>query len=216
MRDEHHRLAALQPDPLQLQVEAFARHGVERAERFVHEQHRGVVDEASRDGHALLHSSGELPRIAVLEAAQPHQREQPERAGAVVLAAQPLHVDGEQDVVEHGPPGKQHRRLEDDADVPARAGDGDAAQVDFAARGGKQAGQDLQEGRLPAARGADDGDELAFADGEVDPVQGQHGAPRRPVLLAQALHVDHVGGSGHRDSPTCTLSPRGLCPRGPD
>ena len=52
----------------QLQVEALARHLVERAERLVHQQQRGRERERARDRDALLHAAGELPRMVVVEA----------------------------------------------------------------------------------------------------------------------------------------------------
>ena len=83
MGDEDHGLAPLEPDALQLEVHLLARHRVERAERLVHQQHRRVVDERAHDRHALLHAAGELPRIAVLEAAETDQREEIERHRSV-------------------------------------------------------------------------------------------------------------------------------------
>ena len=47
MRDEGDRLARLHPDFLDQQIHFVAREGVERAERLVHQQHRGIDREAS-------------------------------------------------------------------------------------------------------------------------------------------------------------------------
>ena len=53
MSDEHDRLPALEPDALQLEFYLLARHRIERAERLVHQQHGGIVDEGSHHRDAL-------------------------------------------------------------------------------------------------------------------------------------------------------------------
>ena len=107
----------------------------------------------------------------MLESAQSHEREEIERARTVAVPAEPLNVDGEQHVVDHASPGKEHRRLEYDADVPARPAHGHVPKRHLSTRGGEQAGEDFQQRRLPAAGRPDDRDELAFAHGESDILQ---------------------------------------------
>ena len=58
------------------QVHLLARHRVERAEGLVHQQERGVVQQAAGDGGALLHAAGQLVRVAFAETVELHQREQ--------------------------------------------------------------------------------------------------------------------------------------------
>ena len=116
-------LLLLEPDALQLEVHVFARHGVERSERLVHEQHRGIVDEGAGDGDPLLHAAGQLPRIAMLEAGESDEGEEVHRHLLVPVATEPLDVDGQEHVVEHAPPRKEHRRLEHHSDVAPGAGD---------------------------------------------------------------------------------------------
>ena len=69
VRDEHDRRRELLPDREQLEVQALARHLVERAERLVHQQQRRLEGERARDRDALLHPARELPRVVVAEAA---------------------------------------------------------------------------------------------------------------------------------------------------
>ena len=46
------------PDALKLQVHVLARHGVESAERLVHQQDRRIVDKRTADRDPLLHAAG--------------------------------------------------------------------------------------------------------------------------------------------------------------
>ncbi len=69
VRDEDHCRLELLPDREELEVQPFARHLVERAERLVHQQERRLERERSRDRNALLHAAGELPRMVVAEVA---------------------------------------------------------------------------------------------------------------------------------------------------
>ena len=134
MGDEHHGLAPLEPDALQLDVHRLAGERVERAERLVHQQQRRIVDQRAHQRDALLHAARQLPRVAVLETGQADQRDQRRaRAAIMLLAAEPLHVDRQQRVAEHAAPGKQHRRLEHHADVAARAVDRRAVEQRLAA-----------------------------------------------------------------------------------
>ena len=70
VRHEDDGRARLGPDPEQLEIEALARHLVERAERLVHQQERGRERERASNRDALLHPARELPRIVALEAGQ--------------------------------------------------------------------------------------------------------------------------------------------------
>src|SRR5205823_5952721 len=55
VRDEHDGRPGLLPDPQQLDVQPLAGHLVERAERLVHQEDRGLERERARDRDALLH-----------------------------------------------------------------------------------------------------------------------------------------------------------------
>src|SRR3954463_5164784 len=192
--DEEDGLAPLEPDALQFEVQALARHRVERAEGLVHEEERGIVHEAPGDRTPLLHSARKLPRIPMLEPAEADEAEKLEGTGAVLLPAEALHVDGKQHVFQHGPPGKEHRRLEDDSYVAARSGDGRAPELDLPAARRKQPGEDLEQSRLAATRRSDESDELALPDVEVDVLEGEDRAARSRVLLAQSPHGDDAVG----------------------
>src|SRR6478752_7134911 len=56
------------PDAQQLEVHFLARERVERAERLVHQDQLGIVNESARDRRALLHAAGEFVGVFVLVA----------------------------------------------------------------------------------------------------------------------------------------------------
>ena len=58
---------------------------------------------------------------------------------------------------------------------------------------GIEAGDQVEQGRLAAARGADHADELAGGDVEVDALEGDQRCPARPERLADAADGDGRG-----------------------
>ena len=62
VRHEQHREAAVAPQPLELVVEHVARHGVERPERLVHQEHVGSLRERAGERDPLAHPARELVR----------------------------------------------------------------------------------------------------------------------------------------------------------
>ena len=68
--DEHHGRLGLDVDALELGLQIRPGERVERAERLVHQQHRGLVREHAGDRDALLHAAGELAGVLVGEAGE--------------------------------------------------------------------------------------------------------------------------------------------------
>src|ERR1700704_4738645 len=56
--DEYYGLPLLGPYAHQLHIHGFPRHGIERAERFIHEQNLGIAHQRAADRYALLHATG--------------------------------------------------------------------------------------------------------------------------------------------------------------
>src|SRR5688572_24752449 len=71
VRHEEHGLARRVPDPQELGLHELSRLRVERGEWLVHEEDRRIDGEGSREVRALLHATGELIRVAILEPGQP-------------------------------------------------------------------------------------------------------------------------------------------------
>ena len=130
---------------------------------------------------------------------KPRRPTSPRRSRATLRRAPAVEAEdfhGQHHVVEDGAPGQEHGVLEHDTDVPARLVDGLAAQGDAARRALEEAGENLEEGGLAAARLSHDGDEFARFDLHGDAGEGLHlGAAARRVGLLEAR--DHDQGSTH-------------------
>ena len=113
----------LGPDPEQLEVEALARHLVERPERLVHQQQRRRERERAGDRDALLHAAGELPRVVASRSPSARRARPSRRPCAFRFAAVPLQqLERQGDVLRDRAPVVQHRRLEDDPVVAVEPG----------------------------------------------------------------------------------------------
>ena len=134
MSDQQDGLTGLALDALQLHVHTLARHGVERAERLIHQHDAGIVNQRAADRGALLHTPRKLPWQLLLKTFEADQLQQLHGALAILRARQPLHVDRQHHVGEHGAPRQQQRVLEHDADVAVRLGHLLAVDQDFTAR----------------------------------------------------------------------------------
>ena len=65
--DEDDRLAAFLPNLLDIAVELFSCHSIQRSERFVHQQHPRVRCQSSSERHALFHAARELMHVGFHE-----------------------------------------------------------------------------------------------------------------------------------------------------
>ena len=159
-----------------------------------------VVDQGAGDGHALHLSAGHLVGLVLQAVAQADGHEGVDGAAAAFGGA-------DRGVVHQGQLDVLHRRgfrqqvvvLEDEADFAvaqhgalglrhgAHAG---AVQQVFAAGGGVEAAQRVEQGRFARARGAHDGDELALVDGERHAAQGVHRLVAHLEVAADVVKFD--------------------------
>ena len=183
VRDEDDRAAALLPDPQQLEVQALARHLVQRAERLVHQQQRRAEGERTRDRDPLLHPARELPRMVLLEALELDEVDQLLDAVVPLPAVPAEDLERQPDVLLHGAPVEEHRVLEDDPVVAVEPRLVRALAVHDHVAGARldQVADDPEERRLAAARRADQRDELARPDLELDVLE------RPDLSLAELL-----------------------------
>ena len=170
VRDHEHRLVRGLHDLQQLVLDGAAGQRIERAEGFVEQQHLGLDGEGARDADALLHAAREFRRLLVDRVAEADHFEV---AGAVFgdllfRPVRPLRFHGEGDVAQHAHPGHQGVALEYHAAVEAGPPDFAAVHEGLAGTGFVEPGQHVEDGGLAAAGVADDADELALVDVEVD------------------------------------------------
>ena len=145
------------------------RQRVERGERLVEAQHRLARQQRAQEGHALAHAARELVGAGALEALQAEGREERVRAGARLVARRPAQAQRERRVVDRAQPRQQ---------VVALGHEHRGVGAHAAGVGRLQPAHELEQRRLAAAAGPDDGDDLAGADLEVDAVERAHRAER--------------------------------------
>ena len=135
-------------------MEPVARHGVERAERLVHQEHVGVLRERAGERDALAHAARELVRPALGEVAEVHHLEQLRGARPALGARHACELQRDLDVAAHGEPREQRGFLEHQAGALG-------VHVDRARRRLVEAGDEIEQRALAAARRAEQAHELA-------------------------------------------------------
>jgi hypothetical protein len=191
MGDEHHGLALVGPlhQREQLLLQDLARLRVERGERLVHQQDRGVHDQRAHQPDALLHPARELVGIMALEAGEPDELEVMHDPRTDVGARHARHRQPEGRVVVDGLPRQQAEMLEHHRYAVGRpAGDRPAMHEQLAGAEIGQAGDAAQERGLAAARRADHAHDLVAPDRERELMKGDDSAVEEE--LARALGHD--------------------------
>ena len=191
MRHEQHRDAKPPLQGAQLHAHALAQLGVEIAERLVEQEQLGLVDDGARQCDPLLLPATQLGRPAAAQAAQPNQVEHARHPVAQRGAAHAAQLQRKSDVVEDGHVRPDGVALKDHAQVAllgrqretllARSYQA-AGQVDRAAFRLLQTRHDAQRGALATAARPQQGEDIAWRDGQTQAVDGGH----RPEL---APHV---------------------------
>ncbi len=192
--------AELALQPLELVPQVLAQLGVEVGQRLVEQQQRRLDDQRAGQREALLLAAGELGGLPVDLGGELHGLQHALDALPDLLLRRPVgalaDLQREGDVVEHGHVRPDRVGLEHHAQaalvgrhvhVPAVARgeqdavtDGDAAAVRLL-----QAGDGAQRRGLAAARGAEQGEQLALLDLEADVVDGEHRG--RPLALLRLV-----------------------------
>src|SRR2546427_4932771 len=200
---EHDRAPPLGPDLQQVVLHQVARLHVESAEGLVHQHDLRLVDHRHGQRHALTHAARELMRVVALEAGEADARDpvgHPRGGRRRVDAAE---EQWQPDVLRDGLPRKQGIALEDEAQAGIDAVDGPTIDGDAPFADRRQPGDEGEQGRFAAARGAPDRHELAGPDLERDVLDRRELAllarqrePLRHVLeddAARALRRAHRG-----------------------
>ena len=191
--------------------------GVECRSRLVEQHDLRIHAQGACDGYALFLTTGQAAHGGVRELFESHARQMLHRNFFSLGLAHLFEHDGrKRAVVEHVHVVEQVKALEHHADVLAEFIDIAAlgrkvlaVEPDVARVRGLEQIEAAQEGRLARARGADNGDDLAGVNGQVDALEYLE----RAEALAQALNADErliglcggrnagSGGICHDDSP---------------
>ncbi|CAM5619120.1 hypothetical protein SBADM41S_04734 [Streptomyces badius] len=171
--------------------------GIECRERLVQQQHPGAQGERAGQGDALLLAAGHLVREAAAVVGQPDQVEEFGGGGVPLGGGHLPYARPEGHVVAGVQVREEAVGLEDHSGVAPVGGDAsDVLAVDQDLAGVRllEPGEHPQRGGLAAAGGAEEGEQFAGFDGEVEPVEG-HGRAER---AAQRAELDPGSGGGGR------------------
>ena len=175
---------ALAPDAQKLERHVVARHGVERAERLVHQQQRRVEQQRAAERGALLHAARQLARQLVAEAFQPRHVQQLLGARRRAPASLPASSAGSSTfcrIERHFSRTGAWKTMPMSGIGCAHGAARDGHRADG---GGPEPGHDAQQGGLAAAARPHQRDELARADGERNAGERLDRAARRLVCHA--------------------------------
>src|SRR5499425_1521262 len=157
----------------------------------------GVSSARARAMATRCHAAGELARVLRLEALEAHGLEEAQGDFAPARGGDAGELETEAHVVERGPPREESRVLEDQGDFARRrAGDRRALDEDAARVRSHETADHREQGRLPAAAWAQEGDGFPRTHGEADGLDSGDRAARRLVTLAHALD-DNGRAGGH-------------------
>ena len=218
MGDQHEGDARLLLEALQLALHLLAQLQVERRKRLVEQQHAGLGRQGTGQRHALLLAARELGGPAAGKPLEPHHGQGLGNSDADLRRRPLAHLEPEGDILRDVQMGKQRIALEDGIDRPLLRREGGhilRADADAARRRRLEAGDEAKQGRLAAARGAEQGEELVVADRHADRLQRMNrGAALGEEGFGDLLHIDHRRvDAGSRRSPAdaavLSMSPTG-------
>ena len=189
-----------------LEAHLLAQVRIEIGERLVEEKHLGLDHHRAREGHALLLAAGELGGIALLELVEMNDRKHAPDPLGDLGPRQLAHAQPEGDVL-----GDRHVRpdrvaLEYHRHAPAlrgenrtRRGERHPVHLDRPLARRHEAGDHAQGRRLAATRRAEERDELARLQRQIEVGHGGH--------LAEALAETLERELGHPAPPAPPVSP---------
>ena len=201
MGDEKDRRSEGLPQLDQFVLQIEAQLDVELSVGLVHHEQVRLDGEGAGHGDALYHAGGNLIRVEFGGVREPDEGKDGVELAFDELLVPPLDFHAVGDVFAHGAPREAGRLLEHEGNVVLLRIGGFAVDVDVAFGRGHQLGEAVEERRLPAACGTDDGKEFALADGEVHVVEDEQIAEAFGQVLY--FNLDRPGVlCGHGGSPS--------------
>src|SRR5262245_49777488 len=140
---------------------------VQCGERLIQQQDPGADDQGAGERDALLLTTGELTRLAVLQSLKLDERERIGNSTRDLGLGNPAHPEAVAHIRRHAHVREQRVVLEHDADlapIGRKIGNAPAVDRDLAAVGHQEAGDEVEERGLAAARRSEQGHQLAAAD----------------------------------------------------
>jgi hypothetical protein len=189
MGHEDDALVLLRQEIKQLLLKQPAGLLVDRREGLVHEQHVGVHAKRSGQSDPLAHAARQLVGVAPLETGQADLFDIAARGVLALLPGNTLQLQAEGHVAQHGGPGHQREVLEHEGALGARAMDRPSLDQDLTLGRLQQTRDDLEQGRLAAAAGAEQGGHLTFRKTQIDGFQRLNPAI---VDLRNAPYLDDI------------------------
>ncbi|MCD6672124.1 MAG: hypothetical protein LT106_04650 [Burkholderiaceae bacterium] len=166
---------------------------VEVAERLVEKEDSRPHGKRPGEPDALLLPARELARKAGFEAAQANELQRRRDPLAYLGRGEAAHAQTECDVLEARHVREERVALEDHSEIPPEGRDlvhAPAVDHHLAGVGRMKAGNEVQGGRLSAARRAEQRDELAVGHVEIDPLENL----RRAEILRDGAKRQYVPG----------------------
>ena len=190
VRDEYCGAPLRAPYRQQLLLHHGAGLRVKGGKRLVHQQYFWVVDENASQRHPLAHAAGKFLRVSLLKAGKPDRGDLAAHALLPLRSSHPALAQAELDVLLHREPGKQRVFLKDNPPVRAGSAHGLAIKPHLAAACSLKARDNVEERRLAATAGAEDGEKFIIADIEIDAVESDELLLAHDIdeLLAQPAH----------------------------
>ena len=182
--NEHDRQLELAVDLAQKLQDGISRLRIESGCRFVAEQQIRLVDERAGDADALLLPAAQLKRIDVLLVAKLHQVENFSDPGADERLRMPRHLQRKSDILKNGARVKQVELLKNHADFLPRLpqlllrqiGNHFSPDLDGARIRLFQPIQATDQGRFARPGKADDSEDVALGDEQIDVLQNGNDA----------------------------------------
>ncbi len=171
MGDEQHLPALLVPQTQQQGLHLLASKGVEGAEGLVEQQQLRLGGQRPGDADPLALTAGELPDRLGVGLLQPHLAQHGQRAGLAFAARHAGKLQAEGNVVQYVAPGQQAIVLKHHPSLGAGAAHRPPLQSDGALLGALKTGDEVEQGGLAAAGGAEHHHQLARIQGQVDVVE---------------------------------------------